>query len=591
MMKKLLFIFTLLLFPTGKQLWAQTVTAPEGEKLLRTAPKEKIFVHFNTSLLFPGEYLYYKIYNINASTNTPSDISKVAYVELVGENGEQVFQHLVNLTHGQGHGDFFIPTSLPSGSYKLLGYTNWMRNTNQFFQADLVVINPYRGDQSAVTSKNEIPDSTGFFVAPAQIASNSESIKTASAVELDIAKEEYGPREQVNLNIESSSGKALTGIYSVSVRRIDSIRNPDKPDPGNILGKSDAGKDDGPVYLPEFRGTLISGKIEPLASAGGRSPEYVKIAFSIPGEEILYKVATTNKRGEFFLSFDEPRTSPEMFVQIIGEDRNFFEIRLDKQPSVDLSDLSFAEFSINPAMEEWILERSVQNQIENAYYSQKPDTVVTAPVKLPFYVQKPELYILDAYNRFQSIEETFVEIIQSAWISKNSEGEEMIVVREPNGGTEYDLPALLLVDGVMIQDHANFISYPAKNVVSIGILRDNYYIGSHIFEGIIDVRTFNGRYWEENPEDYLLQKELKIPEPQKNYFQQTYSDSTQQRTNTLPDLRTQLLWKPELVLSEGEEAAIEFYTSDVTGYYEIELNGFTNQGTPVSHKEYFRVEE
>src|SRR5690606_14738914 len=123
----------------------------KGAELLQVTPKEKMFVHYNSSVLFPGEYLYYKTYTLNAANNGLSDISKVAYLELVGENGEQVFQHLIPLENGQGHGDFFIPTTLPSGSYKLLGYTNWMRNTGNHFRADLVVINPYRGDQSTLT--------------------------------------------------------------------------------------------------------------------------------------------------------------------------------------------------------------------------------------------------------------------------------------------------------------------------------------------------------------------------------------------------------------------------------------------------------
>src|SRR5690606_10752976 len=120
MMKKYLYIFTLILITSGLQ--AQKAGGPEGAALLKAVPGEKIFVHYNASLLFPGEYLYYKIYNLNSTSNTPSTISKVGYVELVGENGEQVFQHMVPLEQGQGHGDFFIPTTLPSGNYKLLAY-------------------------------------------------------------------------------------------------------------------------------------------------------------------------------------------------------------------------------------------------------------------------------------------------------------------------------------------------------------------------------------------------------------------------------------------------------------------------------------
>src|SRR5690606_36310913 len=111
--------------------------------------------------------------------------------------------------------------------------------------------------------------------------------------------------------------------------RVDSMRTPSKqtPEPVNSISAPGSGNDK--VYLPEFRGDLISGRIMPLPSADSRSRRNVKIAFSIPGEKMLYKVATTNEKGEFYVSFDEPRSSPEVFLQIIGNDKDFFEIQLD----------------------------------------------------------------------------------------------------------------------------------------------------------------------------------------------------------------------------------------------------------------------
>ena len=89
-------------------------------------PKENIFVHYNTSLLFAGEYLYYKVYCLNATHNQLSKLSKVAYVELISEDKQKVFRHKISLKNGLGQGDFFISTSIPSGNYKIIAYTQWM---------------------------------------------------------------------------------------------------------------------------------------------------------------------------------------------------------------------------------------------------------------------------------------------------------------------------------------------------------------------------------------------------------------------------------------------------------------------------------
>ena len=108
-------------------------------------PQEKVFLHHNTSLLLTGEYLYYKLYCFNANTNKLSEISKMGYVELISENGTSIFKHKIKLINGLGQGDYFVPTSIPSGNYKLLAYTQWMRNgeKHNFFSSDISIVNPF----------------------------------------------------------------------------------------------------------------------------------------------------------------------------------------------------------------------------------------------------------------------------------------------------------------------------------------------------------------------------------------------------------------------------------------------------------------
>ena len=55
--------------------------------------QEYVYMHFNTSLLFTGEYLFYKVYCLNSVNKQLTKTSKVAYVELLAESGELVFSH------------------------------------------------------------------------------------------------------------------------------------------------------------------------------------------------------------------------------------------------------------------------------------------------------------------------------------------------------------------------------------------------------------------------------------------------------------------------------------------------------------------
>ncbi|UZH54318.1 hypothetical protein JRG66_09985 [Salinimicrobium tongyeongense] len=572
--------FTLTCFFLPLHFSAQAVDSSAGAALLEKVPQEKIFVHYNSSLLFPGEYLYYKLYTLEKDTEEFSEISKVAYVELISEDGNSIFKHKLLLKNGQAQGDFFIPTTVPSGNYKLLSYSNWMRNYKSYFAGDIAIINPYRGDSSAIlsTSEGNLPIFQNFESTETPVTDSKNPVK------IILKNAIFDRREKVALKLEGVAGE-----YSLSVRKRDSISIPKKFTAEDFdLSFPAARQNTDSVFLPEARGNLISGRIVANTPDAARNLAGKKLAFSLPGKDYILKIATTNKQGKFYLNLDEAYDTPEALMQILGGEAENYEIRLDPLPQINAPELEFANFRITPAMKENILDRSVQVQIENAYYSVKPDTLKILAEKEPFYSQEPTVYNLDDYTRFPTIKETMVEIVMFAHLAKGKDGSEF-VINQTDGATNFYLPALLIVDGAMVQDHDLLINYPAKYVKSIKILRDNFFLGSHIFSGIVDVETIEGNFSESLNQDYIKRVAMKLPEAGKNYFKQSYAASSGNPLSRIPDLRTQLLWKPSVEIDASEEV-IEFFTSDVPGNYEIHLEGFTNSGEPVSVKKVFSVQ-
>ncbi len=57
-----------------------------------------------------------------------------------------------------------------------------------------------------------------------------------------------------------------------------------------------------------------------------------------------------------------------------------------------------------------------------------------------------------------------------------------------------------------------------------------------------------------------------------------------------PDSRTTLYWNPEIKLKSNEIYRLSFFTGDLKGEYEIEIEGLTTQGVPVNSKSHFVVE-
>ncbi|UII78535.1 hypothetical protein [Flagellimonas sp. CMM7] len=592
LIKKHILIFTFILFTGTLCIFAQSAKLDNSEDIdYLNIHQEKVFIHYNSTLLFTGEYLYYKVYNLNSDNNGLSNLSKIVYIELVGEDKESVFRHKVRLENSSGQGDFFIPTTVKSGNYKLIGYTQWMKNgsKNNFFQGEIAIINPYQNDQKVILKDSSIVSSNS---SRSLLNSKTQSATKANneGIKISVDQNTFKKRSKVSLKLEDVTKTYSGGTYSLSVRNIDTIEKPlmlTSKAFRSLQSKKEKVKNH--IYLPEFRGELISGKVLPKDTI---SPvDNVNIALSIP-EKNGYdlKVVTTDKNGVFLVSLEKAYNGTKAFVQVLGEARQKYTIKLDSDSPMDYSGLTFNRFEITPEMRDMIVERSVHNQIENSYFSIKPDSLKPTPTVIPVYKDIMNTYILDDYTRFSTIRETLVEVIELVWSKRIGKGEYTFQVKE-NDYDFYikpDFSPLVVVDGIPVQNHDHLLGYNARNVRSISFLRDKYVLGSKIFQGVIDIETIDGDFVSPYNGDHRVNFDLFKPLPIKKYFNQKYTEETKPDTDRILDFRYQLLWEPNLEL-KGNKTVIDFFTSDVSGNYEICLEGFTASGEPISTRKVISV--
>ena len=231
-MKKIVFSLIIILLINSYSSNGQTTLNSSEVSAYENIPKESVFIHQNTSFLLSGEYLYYKVYCLNDKANNLSNISKIAYVELVGSDKIPVFKHKIKLNKGLGQGDFLIPTSIISGNYKLIAYTQWMRNLeqNQFFQSDISIINPFHAKQSAILKKNQSIEAQNIDLKKENLDNNKASIKLTGKeyIELNVNSKLFKNREKVVLSVQSLQNNLSHGNYSLSVRKIDSLQIPSR---------------------------------------------------------------------------------------------------------------------------------------------------------------------------------------------------------------------------------------------------------------------------------------------------------------------------------------------------------------------------
>jgi len=194
-MVKTLAIFVLLL----------VVSSTSFSQYPLTSKREEIKLSTNTQTVFVGERLHFSAYCLDSRTGKFTDLSKYAYVQLIGEDGE-VYRKKLLLNNGVGAGDFFIGSDLPTGHYYLVGYTRWMRNEDDFTQIPIRLINPFENYDSGVEDslKLEVISLGGPFV---------QGLENQAALRLMNVQE--GASYEVRL--VSDSGELLTRINDVSI--------------------------------------------------------------------------------------------------------------------------------------------------------------------------------------------------------------------------------------------------------------------------------------------------------------------------------------------------------------------------------------
>ncbi|HVY76538.1 MAG TPA: hypothetical protein VG890_17030, partial [Puia sp.] len=90
--------------------------------------QEKLYVHTDKDFYLPGEIIWFRIYDVDASFHRPLDISKIAYVELLDADSHSLLQEKISLKPGEAGGSIIIPITTPAGNYIFRAYTRWMRN-------------------------------------------------------------------------------------------------------------------------------------------------------------------------------------------------------------------------------------------------------------------------------------------------------------------------------------------------------------------------------------------------------------------------------------------------------------------------------
>jgi TonB-dependent SusC/RagA subfamily outer membrane receptor len=109
-------------------------------------------------------------------------------------------------------------------------------------------------------------------------------------------------------------------------------------------------------------------------------------------------------------------------------------------------------------------------------------------------------------------------------------------------------------------------------------------------DGVISITTRNGRGESSEIEKFNQKVYTPLGYQKPVEFYAPKYETLESKHPNIPDYRTTIFWKPDIVISEYEEkATFEFYTSDFPTTYSVVIEGLTSDGKIVRQVENIRV--
>src|SRR5690349_13328767 len=131
-MKKMHFLFSLILLASSPGTFAQNRVATYLDSLQKHYPKEEIYLLFNKRQYLAGETIWFSAFAF--SGHEPSAISTNLFVELYDGEKKLITRKQLPLVNGQAAGQIDLSEKLNENIYFIRAYTRWMLNFPESFQ-------------------------------------------------------------------------------------------------------------------------------------------------------------------------------------------------------------------------------------------------------------------------------------------------------------------------------------------------------------------------------------------------------------------------------------------------------------------------
>ena len=509
---------------------------------------ERTYVCTDRHSYVAGEDVFCSVFCFDGGSGSLSDFSSVAYVELISPEGSAVRVKMA-LQDGRGAGRLRLPSTLPTGNYRLIAYTALNRNEEDmdYFRGSRVI--SVYNTLSASRQESVVLDA-----APAAVAGKDHSYGAAvegkdrpygAAAPAGLVMEQRGD----SLFLRNSGTECLDFCLSLSIS--DALPDPEGPGLADFLearsGDRTTLRTDAKLSIPEYEGEIVSIRVPAMYSG-------VTAVLSGPGQRTDIYSSTVDSTGLVSFYTGNIYGDRDMVFELNSRDVNddFSLEVLSPFASPELDRDGVPELHLNGSVAEDLKRRSVAMQISRHFgIDEYMDSLQLRP-DLLFKGGAMTVYEMDDYTRFPTMRETIVEYVREVHI-RRQDGEPVLKLVPGKSFESYSSMlggnALVLVDGVPVSEHGRVLDLNPALLRRICIYPYDVSTGSCIYSGVVNFISFRG-----DMAGLQFPGRVRILDFHGVTFPVTVGAAEEDSLS--PDYRYTRIWQPLLHLEAGEELAL-----------------------------------
>ena len=500
---------------------------------------ERTYVCTDRHSYVAGEDVFCSVFCFDGGSGSLSDFSSVAYVELISPEGSAVRVKMA-LQDGRGAGRLRLPSTLPTGNYRLIAYTALNRNEEDmdYFRGSRVI--SVYNTLSASRQDSVVPEGDA---ATAAVEGTGRPYGAAAPAGLEL--EQRGD----SLFLRNSGTECLDFCLSLSIS--DALPDPEGPGLADFLearsGDRATLRTDAELSIPEYEGEIVSIRVPAMYSG-------VTAVLSGPGLRNDIYSSTVDSTGLVSFYTGNIYGDRDLVFELNSRDVNddFSLEVLSPFASPELDRDGVPVLHLDGSVAEELKRRSVAMQISRHFgIDEYMDSLQLRP-DLLFKGGAMTVYEMDDYTRFPTMRETIVEYVREVQI-RRQDGEPVLKVVPGKSFESYSSMlggnALVLVDGVPVSEHGRVLDLNPALLRRICIYPYDVSTGSCIYSGVVNFISFRG-----DMAGLQFPGRVRILDFHGVTFPVTVGAAKEDSLS--PDYRYTRIWQPLLHLEAGEELAL-----------------------------------